>query len=98
MDHHHGRRRRSAGRHPSDGMDTFERARADRSRDPERTDAAYRRMTNAEALLVTRFEEQCGDSARRDDPVRQLIRHAVMPDNADPQLWLLGLGEKVAAL
>jgi len=79
-------------------MDSFERARHARPIDPERTDAAYRRMSDAEALLVSRFEQQDGGSVRRDDPVRQLIRHPITPDNADPQLWLLGLGEKVAAL
>lgn len=55
-------------------------------------------MAEAEQRLLERWEQQDAGAASRDDPVRQLIRHAVIPDNADPQLWLLGLGEKVAAL
>lgn len=55
-------------------------------------------MADAEQRLLEHWEQQDAGAAPRDDPVRQLIRHVVIPDNADPQLWLLGLGEKVAAL
>lgn len=55
-------------------------------------------MTNAETILVAPFEQQTGGAARLDEPTRQLVRQAVMPDNDGRELSLLGLGEKVAAL
>lgn len=66
--------------------------------DEPRLSAAYERLADAEQMLYQRWEEQHGDADIDRDPVGMLLGHPIMPENGDESLWLLGLGEKVAAL
>ena len=55
-------------------------------------------MSGAEDALYRRWSQQTGVNAPGDDLIGQLLSHGVRPENGDRALWLLGLGEKVAAL
>ena len=55
-------------------------------------------MSGAEDALYRRWSQQTGVNAPGDDLIGQLLSHGVAPENGDRALWLLGLGEKVAAL
>lgn len=65
---------------------------SDRVRDAEA------RLQDAEDLLYERWEREHGGDETSVDPVRQLLSRPIMPEWGDGRLWLLGLGEKVAAL
>ena len=92
------RRRESHPPHRGGELDVFETQRAQRAVDWQRIEDAYAPMTAAEEILYRRWEQQAGAGQTDGDPVGQLLSHPVSPDNADQALWLLGLGEKVAAL
>lgn len=92
------RARQRSQQHPRDGLDDFQRRRADRPFDRSRVNAAYTRLDDAEQLLYERWHREHAENEARDDPVRLLLSHDIMLENSDGKLWLLGLGEKVAAL
>ena len=78
--------------------DAFGTQRAQRAVDWQRIEDAYARMTAAEEILYRRWEHQAAAGQTDGDLVGRLLSHPVSPDNGDRALWLLGLGEKVAAL
>ena len=99
MENRRARRRSQA--HPprrDPPLDAFESQRAQRDVDWQQLDDAYERMSGAETLLYRRWQEQTGADHPGTDPVGQLLSHPIRPENDDYALWLLGLGEKVAAL
>ena len=77
----------------------FEDLRDARPVDEERADEAYKRLIDAEQMLYDRWERETGsDELRADDHVGLLLSLPVTPEGDDRLLWILGLGEKVAAL
>ena len=99
MENNRARRRSQA--HPPQRdppLDDFEQQRATREVDWRRLEDAYERMSSAEDLLYRRWQEQAGVEHPGADPVGQLLSHPIRPENGDTGLWVLGLGEKVAAL
>lgn len=92
------RARRRSQQHPRDGLDEFQRQRAARIPTPGRLEDAYARLDEAEQRLYERWQRDSENGETHDDLVRLLLSHKVMPEWGDGRLWLLGLGEKVAAL
>ena len=77
----------------------FEDLRDARPVNHERADEAYKRLIDAEQILYDRWERENGnDELHPDDHVGLLLSLPVTPEDDDRLLWILGLGEKVAAL
>ena len=76
----------------------FEDLRAERTLDEQRASDAYGRMSEAETILYKRWEQQNGSDELNGDLVGLLLSLPVAPDGRDELLYILGLGEKVAAL
>lgn len=99
MQNHRARERsQTHAPRPAPELTSWEDIRATLPVDHPRLVAAYDRLSEAESVLYERWEQQSGTSEIEGDPVGLLLGHPVIPENGDEMLWIMGLGEKVAAL